>query len=254
MRGIRFVMVPTTLLAQIDSSVGGKVAINLPQGKNLVGAFHQPAAVLTDTNALGTLSERELASGLYEIVKHAAIRSKSLLRYLETRLPNILARRSGELVHIIVESVKIKSGVVSMDEKEENLRMILNFGHTVGHALETATDYRRYKHGEAVAWGMIAALGFGKRLGFLQSEDAARLIDLIFRVGPLPGLKGIHFTQLWNALARDKKFRSGNILMVLLSSLGDAEIQTGIEPETLRRFLKKFLATNGDPTLIKGLS
>ena len=150
MRGIRFVMVPTTLLAQIDSSVGGKVAINVPQGKNLVGAFHHPMAVLSDTDVLETLPGRELASGVYEIVKHAAIRSEPLLRYLEAHMGGILGCRTADMTHVVTESVRIKAGVVARDEREEHLRMILNFGHTVGHAFETATGYRRFKHGEAV--------------------------------------------------------------------------------------------------------
>ncbi|MBN2320158.1 MAG: 3-dehydroquinate synthase [Acidobacteria bacterium] len=246
MRGIPFVMVPTTLLAQIDSSIGGKVAINVPQGKNLIGAFHQPAAVLSDTDVLKTLSERELASGLYEIVKHAAIRSESLMRYLENRLPAILRCQTREMTHIIVESVRIKAGVVVNDEKEAGLRMILNYGHTVGHAFEAATDYRRFKHGEAVAWGMIAAVGFSLQLGFLRTGEAERLIGLIHRVRPLPSLKGIRFGPLWNALVRDKKFRSGDVRMILLRKIGDAEIRSGIDTAALRRFLREFLDSDGN--------
>lgn len=245
MRGIRFVMVPTTLLAQIDSSVGGKVAVNVPQGKNLVGAFHQPAAVLSDTDVLSTLPERELASGLYEIVKQAAIRSESLLGYIENNLQRILDCRTAEMTHIVVESVRIKSDVVALDEKEQNLRMILNYGHTVGHAIETATDYARFKHGEAVAWGMIAATGFGRELDLLGEDEALRLVSLIRRAGKLPSLKGIRSRQLWSALMRDKKFRSGRILMVLLNRVGDAEVKHGIDPGSLRSFLRKFLASGG---------
>ena len=246
MRGIPFVMVPTTLLAQIDSSIGGKVAINVPQGKNLIGAFHQPAAVLSDTDVLKTLPERELASGLYEIVKHAAIRSESLMRYLESRLEAIQHCQTREMTHIIVESVRIKAGVVASDEKEADLRMILNYGHTVGHAFEAATDYKRFKHGEAVAWGMIAAVGFGRELGHLRPGEARRLIDLIHRVRPLPSLKGIRLNPLWNALVRDKKFRSGDIRMILLNRIGDAEIRSGMDAATIRRFLRGFLASGGN--------
>jgi 3-dehydroquinate synthase len=245
MRGIPFVMVPTTLLAQIDSSIGGKVAINVPQGKNLIGAFHQPLAVLTDTGVLKTLPERELASGLYEIVKHAAIRSESLMRYLESRLDKILRCESREMIHIIVESVRIKAGVVANDERESGLRMILNFGHTIGHAFEAATDYRRFKHGEAVAWGMKAAAGFGLQLGRLRKDEVKRLTGLIQRVRPLPSLKGVRFDPLWKALTRDKKFRSGDIRMILLRKIGDAEIRSGIDPAALRIFLRAFLAYGG---------
>ena len=246
MRGIRFVMVPTTLLSQIDSSVGGKVAVNVPEGKNLVGAFHQPAAVLSDTDVLKTLPARELSSGLYEVIKQAVIRSEKLMRYIESRLGNILECRTREMTHIVAESARIKADVVALDEKEDNLRMILNYGHTVGHALETATGYKRFKHGEAVAWGMAAAVGFGRELGFLADDEARRLTGLIRRVGPLPALKGIRLRQLWNALARDKKFRSGNIQMILIPRLGEAEIRSGIDPGKLRDFLGRFLVSAGD--------
>ena len=254
MRGIPFVMVPTTLLAQIDSSVGGKVAINVPQGKNLVGAFHQPAAVLSDTDVLQTLSRRECASGLYEIIKHAAIRSEPLMRYLETRLAAILDCRTREMTHIVTESVRIKAGVVALDEKEANLRMVLNFGHTIGHALETATNYRRFKHGESVAWGMIAAAGLSRELGGLQADECDRLIGLIRKVAPLPPLKGIRFLQLWQAIFRDKKFRSGNIHIILLPRIGDAEIRSGIDPVILRRFLRRFLDSDGNPASVGSAS
>ncbi len=245
MRGIPFVMIPTTLLAQVDSAIGGKVAINVPQGKNLIGAFHQPAAVLSDTRVLGTLPKRELASGLYEVVKYAAIRSEGLLGYLERKLPEILNCRDQALEHIILESSRIKADVVARDEKEGGLRMILNYGHTVGHAFEAATAYKRFRHGEAVAWGMISAVGFGRELGYLQSAEAERIIRLIHRVGSLPTLKGISIVDLWKALMRDKKFQSGDIRMVFIPRLGHTRIRTGIDPSSLRQFLKRFLATNG---------
>jgi len=146
---------------------------------------------------------------------------------------------------IVVNTTKIKALVVASDEKESGMRMILNYGHTVGHALETATDYRRFKHGEAVGWGMIAALEYGRELGLLRSAESSRLARLIHRVGRLPSLDGISVGSLWNALTRDKKFRSGDIRMVLLPRLGEAEIHDGIEPDSLLQFLKNFLAENG---------
>ena len=245
MRGIPYAIVPTTLLAQVDSSIGGKVAINVKEGKNLIGAFHQPSAVLTDTAVLKTLAKRELASGLYEVVKSAAIQSESLLRYLERNLPEILDCRPQETEEIVVKTAKIKAAVVSADEKESGPRMTLNYGHTIGHAFETATDYRRFKHGEAVAWGMMAALAYGREMGFLREHEAARLIRLIRRIGPLPALKGISLANLWDAMVRDKKFRSGDIRMVLLRRPGKAEVVAGIKPEPLRRFLRGFLAEHG---------
>jgi 3-dehydroquinate synthase len=245
MRGIRYVIVPTTMLAQVDSSIGGKVAINVKEGKNLIGAFHQPAAVLTDVDVLKTLPKRELASGLYEVIKSAAIRSETLLSYLEQNLPEILSCRPRETEEIVVNTAKIKANVVGSDEKESGMRMTLNYGHTVGHALETATDYRRFKHGEAVGWGMIAALGYGRELGLLQKEEVSRLIRLIHRVGRLPSLNGIIIGDLWDSLVRDKKFRSGDIRMVLLPRIGEAAIRGGIEPGSFRQFLRRFLAENG---------
>jgi 3-dehydroquinate synthase len=245
MRGIPYAMAPTTLLSQVDSSIGGKVGINVKQGKNLIGAFYQPSAVLTDIGVLKTLPQRELASGLYEAVKGAAIYSKPLLHFIERRLPAILNCRPREMEQIVVGTAKIKAAVVASDEKEAGLRMILNYGHTIGHALESATGYRQFKHGEAVAWGMIAAVEYGRELGRLLPEEAARLVHLVRRVGRLPSLRGISFGGLWNGLVRDKKFSSGSIRMIMLKQLGEAEVCDGIEPESFRQFLKGFLARNG---------
>lgn len=241
MRGIPYAMVPTTLLSQVDSSIGGKVGINVQQGKNLIGAFHQPSAVLTDTAVLKTLPKRELASGLYEVIKSAAIHSEPLLRFIERKLPDILKCRPAEMERIVVDTAKIKADIVTSDERETGLRMVLNYGHTIGHALESATGYSKFKHGEAVAWGMIAAVGYGRELGLLKPEEASRLIRLIHRVGSLPSLSGISLPVLWNALMLDKKFRSGNIRMILLKRLGSPEVRNRISPESLSRFLKDFL-------------
>jgi 3-dehydroquinate synthase len=245
MRGIPFVMAPTTLLAQVDSSIGGKVGLNVAQGKNLIGAFHQPAAVLSDAGVLKTLPKRELASGLHEVIKYGAIRSMALLRYLEQRLPAILNCQPAEMQHIVLASSRIKAEVVASDERETSLRMILNYGHSVGHAFEAATDYRRFKHGEAVGWGMIAALGFGQKLGLLKPEEVARIVRLIHQVGSLPSIKRITLERLWDALLRDKKFRSGDIRMIFLRQSGDAAVRDGIDPTSLRAFLKGFLASGG---------
>ena len=246
MRGIPFVMVPTTLLAQVDSSIGGKVGINVTHGKNLIGAFHQPAAVLSDSGVLRTLPARELTSGLYEVVKCGAIRSERLLRYLDRKMPDLLNCRARETEHVILEAARIKAAVVAADERENGLRMILNYGHTIGHAFEAATHYRRFKHGEAIAWGMLAALDYGQELGLLRDEEAARMIRLIHRVGRLPSLRGISLQSLWDALLMDKKFASGDIRMALLRRLGDAEIRSGIDPSSLRGFLKTFLSENAE--------
>lgn len=245
MRGIAYVSVPTTLLAQVDSSIGGKVGINVRQGKNLIGAFHQPRAVVSDIRLLRTLPRRELASGLYEILKCGAIRSERLFRYLERRLDSVLSCDSRPLQHVVREASGIKAEVVSGDETEEDLRMILNFGHTVGHALEAATEYRRFRHGEAVGWGMVAAAAFGREMGFLHAHEARRLVTLIHRVSDLPSLAGIRLQAVWGALERDKKFRSGRIRMVLLPRLGESLIQRDIDPGCLRSFLARFLQGEG---------
>ncbi|MDR1728527.1 MAG: 3-dehydroquinate synthase [Acidobacteriota bacterium] len=241
MRGIPYAMAPTTLLSQVDSSIGGKTAVNVPQGKNLVGAFYQPSAVLADTEVLKTLPKRELASGLYEVVKYGAICSKGLLGYLEKHLGAILACGARELEHVVLESARIKADVVALDERETGLRTILNYGHTVGHAFEAATHYRKFKHGEGVAWGMVAALRYGREVGLLDEEDAGRLVRIIHGVGKLPPVRNIPFDDVWSALMRDKKFQAGDIRMVLLKGLGEAAIYNGLEREPLRDFLRRFL-------------
>ncbi len=246
MRGIPYASIPTTLLAQVDSAIGGKVGLNVRQGKNLIGAFHQPSAVLSDTGLLRTVPPRELAAGMFEVIKSGAIRSEPLIGYLEKRLTACMDCRPSALEHVVIECSRIKAEVVSGDETEEDLRMILNYGHTVGHALEAATRYRRYRHGEAVGWGMIAAVGFGRELGMLTRHEAQRLVRLIRAVEVLPPLEGIGLEDLWAALRRDKKFRGGRIRMVLLPQLGRTEIRTGIDPRHLRRFLRSFLQCGGD--------
>ena len=244
MRGIPYAMIPTTLLSQVDSSIGGKTAVNVSQGKNLIGAFHQPAAVLADTEVLKTLPTRELASGLYEVIKYGVIASKPLIGYIEKRLPEILKCGARELEHIILASAQIKADVVALDEKETGPRAILNYGHTVGHAFEAATHYRKFRHGEGVAWGMIAVLRYGREVGLLKEAEAERLIKLIRGVGELPPVKGIPFDDIWNALMLDKKFQRGDIRMILLNEPGKAAIYNGIEKDSLRAFLKKFLSEN----------
>jgi 3-dehydroquinate synthase len=246
MRGVPYASIPTTLLAQVDSAIGGKVGLNVRQGKNLIGAFHQPSAVLSDTDFLRTIPPRELAAGMFEVIKSGAIRSEPLIGYLEKRLTACMDCRPSALEHAVIECSRIKAEVVSGDETEEDLRMVLNYGHTVGHALEAATRYRRFRHGEAVAWGMIAAVGFGRELGLLTPHEAQRLVRLIRAVELLPPLEGIRIEDVWAALRRDKKFRGGRIRMVLLPQLGRTEIRTGIDPRHLKRFLRSFLRCGGD--------
>jgi len=245
LRGIPWVGMPTTLVAQVDSSVGGKVGINLAQGKNLIGAFHQPSAVLADTTVLRTLPPRELAAGLFEIVKCGAIRSRALFAYLERRLDAVMRSDPEAVERVVVDAVRIKAGIVTVDEREEGARMVLNFGHTVGHALEAATDYRRFKHGEAVAWGMIAAAGLAKAVSGLSSQEQQRLVSLIHRIERLPGLRRISSARVWHALQRDKKSQGGRIRMILLPAIGRTEIVDGLNPAQLRRFIFEFLKKAG---------
>ena len=175
MRGIPYIQVPTTLLAQVDSSVGGKVGVNLPEGKNLVGNFHHPRAVFADIGVLGTLPDRELRAGLMESVKSGIIRDRTLFRYIEEHVDEVLARDPKALERVIAGSIRIKAGVVNKDERESGLRMILNLGHTVGHALEQVTRYKAMLHGEAIAWGMVAALYLARQRGTITAGQLDRM-------------------------------------------------------------------------------
>src|SRR2546425_783096 len=187
-RGILALQVPTTLLAQVDAAIGGKTGVNLVAGKNLIGSFHQPLAVLIDPAALDTLPEREYRAGLFEVIKYGVISSPRLFRVLSDRQNDVAARVAGVVDEIIAESVRIKADVVSADEREGGIRKILNFGHTVGHALEAETAYSRFLHGEAVAFGMQAAVRLAESTRHLNAEDGAAIRETITRYGPIPAL------------------------------------------------------------------
>ena len=223
MRGIPFVQVPTTLLAQVDSSVGGKVGVNLPEGKNLVGNFHQPRAVFADIGVLGTLPDRELRAGLMESVKAGIIRDRTLVRFMEEHADEVLGRDPKALERVIAASIRMKAGVVNVDERENGLRMILNFGHTVGHALEQATGYKVLLHGEAVGWGMVAALHVARERGTISSRQAERLESLVYQYGPLPALK-LRASKVVAATLGDKKNVGGVRRFVLPVGIGDAGV------------------------------
>jgi 3-dehydroquinate synthase len=223
MRGIPYVQVPTTFLAQVDSSVGGKTGVNLPEGKNLVGSFHQPRAVFADIGVLGTLPDRELRAGLMESVKAGIIRDRALVRYMEENAPLILGRDAKALEKVIAASIRMKAGVVNIDERESGLRMILNLGHTVGHAIEQATAYKLLLHGEAVAWGMIAALHLGAQRGTISRSQFERLQNLVYRYGPLPALK-LRAAKVIAATSGDKKNVGGLRRFVLPLGIGDAGV------------------------------
>jgi len=233
MRGIRYVGLPTTLLAQVDSSLGGKTGVNLPAGKNLIGAFHHPIAVLSDIDLLATLSPAELRAGLQEAIKAGIIRSSSLFRYLEQNAEAILAANPAALTRVVTASVRVKAEVVSKDEKESGLRMILNFGHTLGHAIEAATRYRTLLHGEAIAWGMIAALHVSLARRAISQRDHDRMAALILRYGPIPAFRADP-AKLVALTSGDKKVRSGRRAFVLTTGIGSTAIAHDVtDPELL---------------------
>jgi 3-dehydroquinate synthase len=229
MRGIPVLQIPTTLLAQVDAAVGGKTGVNLVSGKNLIGSFHQPLAVLIDPAALDTLPEREYRAGLWEILKAGIIREPDLFRYLVENRSEVLAREPEAVDHIIAESVRMKTEVVSADEQEGGLRRILNFGHTFGHALEAETGYTRLLHGEAVAFGMRAAVSLGELTGHVSAEDAVDMLEAIRLYGPIPPLDGIPVENLLARLVHDKKTVQGKVHFVLPVRIGQVTVVSDID-------------------------
>jgi 3-dehydroquinate synthase len=220
LRGIALAHVPTTLLAQVDSAIGGKVGVNHPLGKNLIGAFHQPRHVIIDPLVLATLPRRELRSGLYEVVKYGMTSSIGLFERVEKSVPAIFLRSSDALVPIIAESCHIKADVVATDEREDGLRRVLNFGHTAGHAIEALTKYRRLRHGEAVAYGMLVAAEVGLKRDPRLSDARDRLAALIRRLGPLPAIGDLDAREVVQITRRDKKVVDGRLHFVLATAIG----------------------------------
>jgi 3-dehydroquinate synthase len=261
LRGVSLVQVPTSLLAQIDASVGGKTGINLPSGKNLVGAFHQPSLVLIDTETLRTLPRRELTSGWCEAVKQGAVGSRKLfdqtvrlLRHAGTRASGVLhtgGMRPEELSATIAAQCRFKASIVRGDERENasrsdrHSRRILNFGHTTAHALEAVTGYKRFRHGEAVGYGMLVAAEISKSLGMLPSRELESVREAVALCGPLPPAHDLSAKELIKAMAADKKAVAGNVKWVLLDRIGRARIVDGteIEPQVLRGALSAGLKT-----------
>jgi len=245
MRGIPYVGVPTTFLSQVDSSVGGKTAVNLAEGKNLIGAFHHPLAVFADIAALGTLSDRELRSGIMESVKAGIIRDRSLVRYMEQHVDDVLGRDARALEKVIAASIRMKAEVVNKDERENGLRMILNFGHTVGHAIEQATRYKSLLHGEAVGWGMLAALFLAKQRGTISKPQFDRMESLVHLYGPLPPLK-VRAGKVIAATGGDKKNIGGVKRFVLPIGIGDAGVVEDVTPKELEGAVGYMLARAGE--------
>lgn len=239
LRGIELAQVPTTLLAQADASIGGKTAVDLPAAKNSVGLFHHPALVVSDTEVLATLPARELRSGLAEVVKMAYLLDLDLLGHLERDLPALLAGDPGALAPVVASAARAKARLVEVDPRENDARRLLNFGHTLGHALEAAAGYGGLAHGEAVAYGMLFALRLARRRG-LAGEAASRLRDLLARLG-LPPLPAFEAPALLAAMARDKKAREAGLAWVLPRAPGEGRVEAGIEAQEVARELDAFL-------------
>jgi 3-dehydroquinate synthase len=237
LRGIPVVQVPTTLLAQVDSAVGGKVGVNHAMGKNLIGAFHPPAAVVIDPSLLSTLPRREFRAGLYEVVKYGVIASRKLFDRTAAELTPIFAREPAALLPIVAESCQIKARVVEQDERETGLRRTLNFGHTAGHALEAVTKYRRFLHGEAVAYGMLAAAELAAARGVFPAADREALAALIMQMGPLPPVSDLSAAEIVEATKRDKKVIAGTLHFVLPTTIGATNTVSDVSPEELARAL-----------------
>jgi 3-dehydroquinate synthase len=233
MRGISVVQVPTTVVAQVDASIGGKTGVNLHAGKNLVGSFHQPRAVVVDPQILETLDEREFRSGLFESLKCGVIRDENLFEFMEQNSTKILGRDSKSMQRIIADSIRVKADVVSSDEKESGLRRILNFGHTIGHALEAATNYTHFLHGEGVAWGMIAAAAIARDAGFCRTETTARITSATLAYGPLPPVV-CGTDDVMNRLVADKKTVGGMVHFVLAQKIGKVKISGDVPAEIVR--------------------
>lgn len=234
MRGIPLIQIPTTLLAQVDSSVGGKTAVNHALGKNLIGAFHQPRAVFIDLNCLTTLPEREIKSGLGEVVKYGVISDKNFFAYLEDNADKILQRDLKTFAHIVKRSCELKAEVVAADERESGLRRILNFGHTLAHAVEEQTHYEKFRHGEAVAIGMVAAARLSFELGKTSAANVIRLENLLQRFGIVTSYAGLDADKLYRVTFRDKKAVGGVVNWVLMRDFGEVEISSDV-PEMVAK-------------------
>ena len=239
LRGIPLAHIPTTLLAQVDSAIGGKVGGNHTLGKNLIGAFYQPAAVRIDPRLLATLPRREFRSGLYEVVKYGMIASRDLFDRVARDTTAIFARAPGVLLPAIVDSCRIKADVVSQDERESGLRRTLNFGHTVGHALETVTRYRRFRHGEAIAHGMLAAADLAVARGALAELERQSLVRLIAQLGPLPPINDLSIGEVLEAARRDKKVVDGKLHFVIAIQIGATMTVDDVTEDELTSVLER---------------
>jgi len=242
LRGVRYLQVPTTLLAQVDSSVGGKTGVNHPLGKNLIGAFHQPSGVIADLDTLSTLPKREMVAGLAEVIKYGVIRDAEFFAFIEQQLDALLAGDPEHLGRAVARACEIKAEVVAADERESGVREILNFGHTFAHALETLTDYAELNHGEAVAIGMVMAAELSVAEGYLAPSARDRIVRLIQRLPVLERLPtGLGVDAMIEAFQSDKKTRAGRLRFVLTRGLGHAETSENVSEERLTKVLEQFL-------------
>ncbi len=238
LRGVRLVQVPTTVMAQVDSAIGGKVGVNHALGKNLIGAFHPPRLVLADPLVLATLPRREFRAGLYEVIKYGVIAAPALLDRMHRDRAALFNHEPEAVEPIVAESCRIKADVVSRDERESSLRRTLNFGHTVGHALEAATDYRRFRHGEAVAYGMMAAAALGHRRGVTPQSTVDAINHIVIELGPLPPVSDLRLTDVLAATKRDKKVVSGTLHFVAAGEAGTTTELTDVSDRDVKQALK----------------
>ena len=240
LRGVPFIQIPTTLLAQVDSSVGGKTGINHALGKNMIGAFYQPRLVIADTNTLNTLDNRELSAGLAEVIKYGLIRDLPFFEWLENNMEALIKKESDALIYAINRSCYNKVQVVSEDEKETGIRAILNLGHTFGHAIENGIGYGKWLHGEAVAAGTVLATRLSEALGWLENNDVTRVINL-FKNANLPVVApALGLTRYLDLMGLDKKVEEGKIRFILLKKLGNAVISDNVSPAILEKVLKTY--------------
>ena len=239
-RGVSFVQVPTTLLSQVDSSVGGKTGVNHPGGKNLIGAFHQPIVVLADTRTRGSLPPRELRAGLAEVIKYGLICDASFFSWLEEHMEALLAGDPAALAHVIHRSCQIKAEIVGRDEREHGDRALLNLGHTFGHAIESATGYTQWLHGEAIGAGLLMAAAMSQACGLMSSEEVARVRKLVARTGLPTHIEAVSPQSALEHMRIDKKVQSGRIRLILLRKIGDAFITADYSEAALDKTLQEY--------------
>ncbi|WP_018249933.1 3-dehydroquinate synthase [Orenia marismortui] len=239
MRGVNFVQIPTTVLAQVDSSVGGKVAVNHPQGKNLIGAFYQPKLVVADIKVLSTLEQRQLKAGLAEVIKYGVIWDEGFFHFLEDKREEILELDIETMEYLLKRCCEIKAEVVAQDEREMDIRAILNYGHTIGHALEAVTDYQRFVHGEGVAIGMVAAAKLANKLGILDLADVEKQEQLVKDFGLAVSFDALKINKIIKALAKDKKVKDGMLRFILAEEIGKVVIKSDLPHNIIREVLEE---------------